>query len=77
MACEMCASNGKVTAEVRDDSFAQRLLGSGAAEVDAECNVWIKTNVTNEHGLRLNVILPVLYCPWCGEKLEDQTEWCN
>lgn len=71
MSCKMCAGTGhRTTAEITDDSFAQRPHPEHAtAELDADGNLWIETPFDNGHGSRWNITLHVDYCPWCGEPL--------
>ena len=45
------------------------------AELTADGALWIETPLKNEYGSRYVVRLPVAFCPWCGEPLEDTTEW--
>lgn len=79
VACDMCANGGKVhraAAEIFDDSYARRPYGADAmAELTADCGLWIETPIGDGHGNRYTILLPVAFCPWCGEKLEDTTEW--
>lgn len=72
MACEMCSGTRihRAAAEVTDDSYAQRPYPKDAtAELDGDGNIFLETPFDNGHGGRWNITLPVLFCPWCGERL--------
>ena len=79
MACEMCAPPNRVhraAAEVFDSSFARRPYGEGATvELTAEGELWVDTPLGDGHGNSYTILFPVVFCPWCGQRLRDKTEW--
>lgn len=78
MACEMCADGGRAhraAAEIFDKRACRPYQEDAMAELTADGALWIETPIKNEYGSRYVVRLPVAFCPWCGEPLEDTTEW--
>ena len=76
MTCEMCHAYGRAAAEIRDDSFAQRVIAANAeAEISEAGDLVIRTDLKAEHGARLNIFVPMRFCPWCGAELTDGSEW--
>lgn len=72
MACEMCSGMEmhKAAAEVIDGSFARRPHPEDAmAELDADGVLWIETPFKDKGGEKYSILLPMKFCPWCGEHL--------
>jgi len=71
MACEMCTGTGAHrAAEVVDGSFARRPYPQDAiAELDEDGVLWIETPFEDKGGGRYSILIPMDFCPWCGEPL--------
>lgn len=72
MACEMCAGMEphRAAAEVVDDGAGRRPHPEDAmAELDEDGILRIETPLGDGRGNRYHILLPVAFCPWCGEPL--------
>lgn len=78
MACDMCSPGGRVrraAAELLDGGTGRPCGEDAMAYLTEGGTIRIETGVPTGRGGRYVVELAADYCPWCGARLGDETDW--